>query len=115
LQRICATGGAYHSAQRFFGACQTRNGGSGWQTFAKMCPEIGIEKKSFSEQHKSHINKVMGHATVAHLFWDSPKNRDKGLIIGLHRFQNYKVVARTTSETTKDPLTGKLKRKGNPI
>jgi hypothetical protein len=28
------------------------------RTFAKMCPELGIEKKSFSAHHKSHINKV---------------------------------------------------------
>jgi hypothetical protein len=27
-------------------------------TFAKMCPELGVEKKSFSAHHKSHINKV---------------------------------------------------------
>jgi hypothetical protein len=32
------------------------------RTFAKMCPEIGVKKKSFSAHHKSHINKVMGHA-----------------------------------------------------
>ena len=43
-----------------------------------MCPEIGIEKKSFSAHHKSHINKVMGHATVAYLFWDTPENGGKG-------------------------------------
>ena len=28
------------------------------RTFAKMCPELGVEKKSFSAHHKSHINKV---------------------------------------------------------
>jgi hypothetical protein len=57
----------------------------------------------------------MGHAIVAYLFHDSPENGGKGFVIGLHRCQNYKVVARTTNQTTKDPVTGKLKRKGNPI
>ncbi len=28
------------------------------RTFAKMCPEVGIEKKAFSAHHKSHINKL---------------------------------------------------------
>ncbi len=64
------------------------------RTFAKMCPELGIEKKSF---HESHIHKVgpypsnslchctcskalpshkqmMGHATVGYLFYDTPEN-----------------------------------------
>ena len=85
------------------------------RTFAKMCPELGIEKQSFSAHHKSHINKVMGHATVAYLFHDSPENGGKGFLIGLHRCQNYKVVARTINETTIDPITRKQKRKGNPI
>jgi hypothetical protein len=85
------------------------------RTFAKMCPEIGVEKKSFSAHHKSHINKVMEHATVAHLFHDSPENGGKGFLVGLYRCQNYKVVTRTTNETMKDPITGKLKRKDNPV
>jgi hypothetical protein len=29
------------------------------RTFAKMCPELSVEKKSFSAHHKSHINKVV--------------------------------------------------------
>ena len=57
----------------------------------------------------------MGHATVAYLFSDNPENGGKGFLIGLHRCQNYKVVARTTTESTRDPVTGKIKRKGNPI
>ncbi len=85
------------------------------RTFAKMYPKLGVEKKSFSAHHKSHINKVMGHTNVAYLFHDSPDNGGKWFLIGLHRCQSYKVVARTTNETTKDPITGKLKRKGNPI
>ncbi len=36
-------------------------------------------------------------------------------LIGLHRRQNYKVVARTVNETTIDPVTRKQKRKGNSI
>jgi hypothetical protein len=85
------------------------------RTFAKMCPELGVEKKSFSAHHKSHINKVMGHATVGYMFWDNPENGGKGFLIGLHRCQNFKVVARTTNVTTIDPITKKQKRKGNPV
>jgi hypothetical protein len=57
----------------------------------------------------------MGHATVGYLFWDTPENGGKAFLIGLHRCQNYKVVQRTTNETKKDPVTGKITRKGNPI
>ncbi len=85
------------------------------RTFAKIYPTIGVEKQYFSAHHKSHINKVIGHATIAYLFHDSPENGEKEFLIGLHRCQTYKVVAKTTNETTKDPITGKLKRKGNPI
>jgi hypothetical protein len=81
------------------------------RTFAKMCPELGIEKKAFSAHRKSHINKVMGHATVAYLFDDTPENGGTGFLIVLHRCQSFKVVGRTTNETTRDPVAGKLKRK----
>jgi hypothetical protein len=57
---------------------------------SKMCPELGIDK--------SHIKKVLGHATVGYFFWNSPEIGSKGFLIeliGLHRCQNYKVVART--------------------
>jgi hypothetical protein len=57
----------------------------------------------------------MGHATVGYLFWDTPENGGKAFLIGLHRCQNFKVVQRTTNETKKDPVTGKITRKGNPI
>jgi hypothetical protein len=77
------------------------------RTFAKMYPELRIEKQSCSAHHKSHINKVMGHATVAYLFHDNPENGGKGFLIGLHRCQNYTVVARTINETTIDPVTRK--------
>jgi hypothetical protein len=80
-----------------------------------MCPKLGVEKKSFSAHHKSHINKVMGHATVPYMFWDNPENGGKGFLIGLHRCQNFKVVARTINVTTIDPVTRKQKRKGNPV
>ncbi len=33
----------------------------------------------------------------------------------MHRCQNYKVVQRTINETKKDPVTGKITRKGNPV
>jgi hypothetical protein len=39
-----------------------------------MCPELGVEKKSFSAHQKSHINKVMGHATVGYMIWDNLEN-----------------------------------------
>ena len=89
--------------------------GLGARTFAKMCPELGIEEKSFSAHHKSHINKVMGHATVAYLFTNDPEEVGRGFLIGLHRCQNFKVVARTTNVTTIDPVTRKQTRKGNPV
>jgi hypothetical protein len=57
----------------------------------------------------------MGHATVGYLFHDSPENGGKAFLIGLHRCQNYKVVQRTTNEAKKDPLTGKITRKGNAV
>jgi hypothetical protein len=57
----------------------------------------------------------MGHATVGYLFWDTPENGGKAFLIGLHRCQNFKVVQRTTNETKKDPVTGKITRKGNPV
>ncbi len=44
------------------------------RTFAKMCLELGIDKRAFSAHHKSHINKVMDHATVAYFFWDNPES-----------------------------------------
>jgi hypothetical protein len=83
------------------------------RTFAKMCSELGVDKKAFPAQ--SHINKVMEHATVAYLFNDNPEEGGKGFLIGLHRCQNFKVVARTTNVTTIDPLTRTQKRKGNPV
>jgi hypothetical protein len=43
------------------------------RSFAKCCPELGINKKAFSVHHKSHISKVMRHAIVACLFTDSPE------------------------------------------
>jgi hypothetical protein len=57
----------------------------------------------------------MGHATVGYLFHDSPENGGKAFLIGLHRCQNFKVVQRTINETKKDPVTGKMTRKGNPV
>ena len=57
----------------------------------------------------------MGHATVGYLFYDNPENGGKAFLIGLHRCQNFKVVQRTINETKKDPVTGKITRKGNPV
>ncbi len=57
----------------------------------------------------------MGHATVGYLFYDNPENGGKAFLIGLHRCQNFKVVQRTINETKRDPITGKITRKGNPV
>ncbi len=39
----------------------------------------------------------------------------KCFLIGLHRCQNFKVVARTATFSTRNPVTGKITRKGNPV
>ena len=64
------------------------------RTFAKACESLGITKQSFSCQHKSHINKVMGHGTVGFCFDSDPELGGTGYLIGLHRCQSYKVMQR---------------------
>jgi hypothetical protein len=104
------------------------------RTFAKMCPELGIEKnlsrhitsptsiRYIPSPHTSHVIssdlssitislKVMGHATVGYLFYDTPENGGKACLIGFHRCQNFKVAQRTTNETKRDPVTGKITRR----
>ncbi len=61
------------------------------RTFAKMCPELGVERSSFAVHHKSHIRKVMGHATVGICFTDSPELGCTGFVYSLNRCQGYKV------------------------
>jgi hypothetical protein len=78
------------------------------RTFSKCCPDIGVNKKAFSVHHKSHISKVMGHATVACLFTDSPEQGCEGFAINLSRCQAYTLCQRMQYEATRDAETGKL-------
>ena len=85
------------------------------RTFAKACESLGVQKQSFSCQHKSHITKVMGHGTVGFCFDNDPEQGGTGYLIGLHRCQSYRVMQKQVREQTVDPLTGKRKSKGNAI
>jgi hypothetical protein len=78
------------------------------RTFAKLCPELGIDKTSFVVHHKEHITKVMGHATVGYLFTDDPENGGEGYCIGLHRCESFRVALKTTYETERDPITNAI-------
>ena len=69
------------------------------RTFAKLCPELGIDKASFTVHHKEHITKVMGHATVGYFFSDDPELGGEGYCIGLHRCEVFRVCMKTTYET----------------
>jgi hypothetical protein len=55
------------------------------RTFAKMCPELGVERASFAVHHKNHIRKVMDHATVGICFTNSPEDGCTGYAISLNR------------------------------
>ncbi len=77
------------------------------RTFAKACESLGINKQTFSCQHKSHITKVMGHGTVGYCFDGNPEQGGNGYLIGLHRRQSYKVMQRKVNEQTLDAHTGK--------
>jgi hypothetical protein len=57
----------------------------------------------------------MAHAMVGYLFVDTPENGGKGFLIGFNTCQSYKVAERRINHTTIDPVTGKQKRKGNPL
>ena len=85
------------------------------RTFAKMCPELGVERSSFAVHHKSHIRKVMGHATVGICFTDSPELGCTGFVISLQRCQGYKVCRKTTKEVTKNKETGRNESKNNAV
>jgi hypothetical protein len=61
-------------------------GSASLREHSRRCvPNLEIKKQTFSAHHQSHIDKVMGHATVAYLFHDNPENAGKGFLIGLHR------------------------------
>jgi hypothetical protein len=88
------------------------------RTFAKMCSELGVERSSFAVHHKSHIRKVMGHATVGICFTDSsPELRCSGFVISLtsNRCQGFNVCRKTTKEVTKNKITGRNESKNNAI
>jgi len=82
---------------------------------AKECAELGLEKQCYNAHHKNHIEKVMVHATVGYAFDGSPENGGDGLLIGLHRCQAHKVSTRDIRYSSKDPVTGRITFKGNPI
>ena len=82
---------------------------------AKACVELGIYREAYSVHHKSHIAKVMGHATVGYLFDDHPENGGEGFLIGLHRAQAVKIAQRTQRFGKQDPVTKKWMYKDQPI
>jgi hypothetical protein len=75
------------------------------RTFAKLCPELGVDKSSFIVHHKEHITKVMGHATVGYLFTDDVEAGGEGYCIGLHRCESFRVCLKKTYETERDPTS----------
>jgi hypothetical protein len=85
------------------------------RTFAKMCPELGVERSSFAVHHKSHIRKVMGHATVGICFTDSPELGCEGYVINLTRCKGFKVCRKMTKEVTKNKITGHNESKNNAV
>ena len=97
-----------HSDEKWFHALVPRSN-------AKACEELGIPKQSYSVHHKSHVGKVMGHATVGFLFRGSPENGGKGFLIGLHRCEGFKVPLCDVRHSSKDPVTGRTRYRGNPI
>ncbi len=85
------------------------------RTFAKMCPELGVERSSFAVHHKSHIRKVMGHATVGICFTDSPELGCEGFVISLNRCQGFRLCRKTTKAVTKNAVTGRNESKNNAV
>ena len=96
-----------HSDEKWFHALVPRSN-------AKACKELGLRRESYSVHHKSHVGKVMGHATVGFLCRGSPENGGKGFLIGLHN-EAFKVPLCDVRYSSKDPLTGRTKYRGNPI
>jgi len=82
---------------------------------AKACEELGIKVKSYSAHHKRHITKVMAHCTVGYCFDRNVEDGGQGYLIGLHRCAAYKVPLRDVHFSSKDPDTGRITFKGNPV
>ena len=97
-----------HSDEKWFWALVGRKN-------AKACPEIGVEKSSYSAHHKSHIGKVMAHCTVGFLFDGEVENGGQGFLIALHRCQAPRIPLRNVYFSSRNPLTGKIVYKGNAI
>jgi hypothetical protein len=85
------------------------------RTFAKMCPELGVERSSSVVHHKNHIRKVMGHATVVVCFTNSPEDGCDGYAITLNRCQGFQVCRKTMKEVTKNAVTDWNESKNNAI
>jgi hypothetical protein len=75
---------------------------------SEPCESLGITKQTFSCQHKSHINKVMGHGTVGYCFQGDPELGGEGFLLGLHRCQSYKVMLRKVNEQTASKNASKI-------
>ena len=82
---------------------------------AKACEELGLPRQSYSAHHKRHITKVMAHCTVGYCFNGHAEDGGAGFLIGLHRCAAYKVPLRDVHHSSKDPETGRITFKGNPI
>ena len=74
-----------HSDEKWFHALVPRRN-------AKTCEELGISKESYSVHHKSHIGKVMGHATVGYHYKGTPEDGGDGYMIGLHRCNHVSIT-----------------------
>jgi hypothetical protein len=82
------------------------------RTFAKMCPELGVERSSFAVHHKNRIRKAMGRIC----FTNSPEEGCDGYnAISLNRCHGFKVCRKTTKEVTKNTITGRNESKNNAI
>jgi hypothetical protein len=57
----------------------------------------------------------MGHGTVGYCFTDDQEKGGKGILIGLHRCQSYKVMKRKVNELCLDAATGRRTSKGNAV
>jgi hypothetical protein len=97
-----------HSDEKwFYGLVARKN--------AKACPSLGIDKQTYSAHHKSHIKKVMVHCTVGYLFDGHVENGGKGFLIAIHRCAAFRVPLRDVFHSSRDPITGRIKFKGNAV
>jgi hypothetical protein len=57
----------------------------------------------------------MGHGTLGYCFDSEPELGGQGCLIGLHRYQSFKVMQRKVREQTVNRDTGKRTSKGNAV